>query len=199
MRKGGIFKDIFRFDSVLARMIEVMFFQGSTKERGTEGAACLRQDCLMICRYFIRISKYTRGANLNLSIMAACHGSLFYSQTNIDKKYILLSLACLLSLFLFSSPTHLPWEFMWNKFNYAVTFLLLKYLERAVFLCRQPAPQLWHCLTISVQSLAVLFFWAYCDCYRFKDLVLICWAYFLPSSGVMLRVNTLHRCSLTSM
>lgn len=41
-------------------------YQGSAKERGAEGAACLRQDYLMVCRYLIRISKYTLRANLPL-------------------------------------------------------------------------------------------------------------------------------------
>jgi hypothetical protein len=35
---SGIFADM----TVLARMIEVIFARGSTKERGTEGMACLR-------------------------------------------------------------------------------------------------------------------------------------------------------------
>lgn len=78
------------------------WYQGSAKERGTEGAACLRQDYLMVCRYLIRISKYTQ-----LTTMTTCNGSLFNPQVNLGKEY-LLSLECLLSLFLYplpSSPT----------------------------------------------------------------------------------------------
>lgn len=128
--------------------------------------------------------------------MTTYHGSPFYPQTNLNKKYLLLSLAWWLSLY--------PWEFVWNKFNYAVMFLLLRYSERAVFLYRQPAPQLWHCLTISVQNHAVLFFWICSYCHRFKGhslLFIICSAHLLPSSGLKVRVkyNTLPRCSLNSL
>lgn len=59
MRKGVVVRNLCRHGSALARMIEVIFARRSTKERRTERVACLGQDYLMVCGYFMRISKYT--------------------------------------------------------------------------------------------------------------------------------------------
>lgn len=83
MRKGVIVRNLCRRGSVLAGMTAVIFARRSTKERGAEGIACLGQDYLMVCRYFMRISKYT--LKTYLSPLTTRHSSLLYPKTNLDK------------------------------------------------------------------------------------------------------------------